>query len=140
MRTLFSVAALGFLVLAAQAGDEAVVKKELDALRGNWNVVRGGDPDMQFSMVENSLQIRIGGASVDLKFTVNPAKKPREIDMTWMLKDGSDTSMLGIYELDGDTLKICFDEPGKKRPTEFKAKANSKQSSFVLQREKKQKE
>ena len=31
--------------------------------------------------------------------------------------------MLGIYELDGDgdTLKVCFDPEGKKRPAEFKA-------------------
>ena len=29
--------------------------------------------------------------------------------------------MVGIYEIDGDTLKICYDLDGKKHPTEFKA-------------------
>jgi uncharacterized protein (TIGR03067 family) len=144
MRTLASVAVVGFLILGgAQTGDEALKKKELEALRGNWNVLIKGaekadqDLQQQFSMVENSLQIRIGGASIDLKFTVNPTKKPKEIDMTRTLPDGSDTSMLGIYELNGDTLKLCFNDFGKKRPTEFKAKAGSKQSNFVLKREKK---
>ena len=142
MRTLAPVAVVVFLILGgAQAGDEVLIKKELEALRGNWNVLIKGaekaDQDLQhqFSMVENSLQIRIGGASIDLKFRVNPAKKPKEINITRMLPDGSDTSMLGIYDLDGDTLKLCFDDFGKKRPTEFKSKAGS--TYLKMTREKK---
>jgi uncharacterized protein (TIGR03067 family) len=146
MRTfafLSVIAVVVFLILGgAQAGDEVLMKKELEALRGNWNAVikgaGGNDQDLlhQFSMVENSLQIRMGGNSADFKFTVNPRKKPKEINITRMLPDGSDASMLGIYELDGDTLKLCFDEFGKKRPIEFKAQSGSKQSNFVLKREK----
>ena len=34
-------------------------------------------------------------------------------------------TLLGIYELDGDTLKICFAEPGKERPKTFVSKADS---------------
>jgi uncharacterized protein (TIGR03067 family) len=30
-----------------------------------------------------------------------------------------------IYELQGDTLKICYDLTGKARPTEFKSKAGT---------------
>ena len=29
-------------------------------------------------------------------------------------------TFLAIYELDGDTLKVCYDLTGKSRPTEFK--------------------
>ncbi|MGE3806868.1 MAG: TIGR03067 domain-containing protein, partial [Gemmataceae bacterium] len=28
--------------------------------------------------------------------------------------------ILCIYDVSGDTLKVCFDPEGKKRPTEFK--------------------
>jgi hypothetical protein len=28
--------------------------------------------------------------------------------------------MPGIYEIGGDTLKVCFDPEGKERPTQFK--------------------
>ncbi len=49
-------------------------------------------------------------------FTVDPTKKLKEIDVRW----GGKHLCRGIYELDGDTLKICIaaleDRP---RPTEF---------------------
>jgi hypothetical protein len=32
---------------------------------------------------------------------------------------------LGIYELDGATLKVCFDTAGQQRPTEFKSEPGS---------------
>ena len=31
-----------------------------------------------------------------------------------------------IYELNGDTLRICYDLSGSKRPTEFKTAAGTK--------------
>jgi hypothetical protein len=36
------------------------------------------------------------------------------------------TVMLGIYEIDADTLKVCFDPEGKTRPREFKSAPGSK--------------
>ena len=44
--------------------------------------------------------------------------------------------MLGIYELEGDTFKVCFAAPGKAdRPTEFKSAAGSGHRLLVLKRE-----
>ena len=43
---------------------------------------------------------------------------------------------LCIYEIDGDTLKVCFDPEGKKRPTEFKGESGA-QTLVVYKRVKK---
>jgi hypothetical protein len=45
--------------------------------------------------------------------------------------------MLGIYEIDGDKMKACFDPTGKQRPTEFKSEAGSQNFVNVHKRVKK---
>lgn len=140
MRTIASLSVVVFLFLAGvRAGEDNLIKRELTALRGNWNVfikVPGRTDQevlQQYSFVENRVQIRIGGNnSPDFKFTVNPAKKPKEIDKVHTRGDGSEITALGIYELQGDKLKVRFGEFGKERPTEFEAK------TLVYNREKKQ--
>ena len=42
--------------------------------------------------------------------------------------------MPGIYELDGDTLKVCFNK-GKERPKEFSINGEGEKTYFVLRRD-----
>jgi hypothetical protein len=42
--------------------------------------------------------------------------------------------MLGIYALDGDTLKVCYDPQGQDRPKEFKSAADSNVTFAVCKR------
>jgi uncharacterized protein (TIGR03067 family) len=68
------------------------------------------------------------GEGRTFRFTVDPSQKPKAMD--WLKKDGSGIG--GIYELDGDDLKICFplvpserkDGERLKRPANFDAKEN----------------
>src|SRR5262249_31158486 len=55
--------------------------------------------------------------------TVDPTRKPKAIN-TWD-QDGpyEDQTVPGIYDLDGDTLRLCFSRPGSERPKEFTTKA-----------------
>jgi uncharacterized protein (TIGR03067 family) len=67
---------------------------------------------------------------------VEPAQTPKTVNATVTEGEGKGTTMLGIYELDGDTMKCCFDPEGKKRPTEFKTSEGSTVFLNVHKREK----
>ena len=54
-------------------------------------------------------------------FKLDPTQKLKEMDATGgVLPAKKDRTFLGIYELDGDTLKWCVDNRRKERPTEFR--------------------
>ena len=137
---LLLVLAVGFLVAADEPKDDAV-KKEWKALHGNWTVV---------SIEVNGTKVpedKIGGRDAafkdkqysihDFRLTVkiDPTKKPKTIDMDGKDGNGKPLSMMGIYDLDGDTLKICFAKPGTKdRPGQFKTRPNTGESLIVYKR------
>jgi uncharacterized protein (TIGR03067 family) len=62
-------------------------------------------------------------------------KTPAQVDAMVTDGEGKGSTMLGVYELKGDTLRVCFDPAGKERPTSVTAKNG--QLAAVLEREKK---
>ena len=67
-------------------------------------------------------------------YTLNPSEKSKQID----LKTEGKYVMKGIYELDGNSLKLCFNEdPTGARATAFESKKGSPNDLFfVLKRRK----
>ncbi len=57
-----------------------------------------------------------------MKFTFDATKSPKRITMPGKTAPDAkaDRTIAGIYELKGDTLRVCFAEEGKALPTEFK--------------------
>ncbi len=54
-----------------------------------------------------------------------PNDNPRAMDITYTEGDLKGKTALAIYELIGDTLRICRAAPGKPRPTAFASKPGS---------------
>lgn len=71
------------------------------------------------------------------KFTVDPSKSPKTIDVTITEGDNKDKTMKGIYEIDGDNYKVCYAPFGKDRPKEFSSKGEEGLVLSVWKRDKK---
>ena len=71
--------------------------------------------------------------------TLHPGagKGPKRVDATVTEGEGKGTTMLGIYEFKGDTLRACFDPTGKKRPAELKSPEGSGYFLVLVKRAKK---
>lgn len=135
-------------VLFVTGNDYDAVKKDVAQLQGEWSMVSGeiDTKPMPEALLKGSKRVAkgdettvtIGGMLfMKAKFTVDPSKKPKTID--YMMTEGltKGKTQLGIYELDGDTVKFCFAKPGQDRPTEFVTKEGSGRTLSVWKREKK---
>jgi uncharacterized protein (TIGR03067 family) len=147
MRILLIGCMLAFAGVLARAADDDA-KKDLKALQGTWKVVAAEqDGDSLDRIVggklvikENNFAIKTaGGTEMKGDLILDPAKTPKHINFAH--QDGllKDKTWQGIYELKGDTLKICYAEADseKERPSEFKTLKNSRLLFVELKREKK---
>lgn len=70
-------------------------------------------------------------------FTIDATAKPKNLEFIPGQDIDKGKTCHGIYELDGDTYKVCFAPPGKERPKEFAAKPGSGYTLHIWKREKK---
>jgi uncharacterized protein (TIGR03067 family) len=107
-----------------------------DAIKGIWSVdsltFNGvkipDDPTAgaQLTAYDGSQYVQRKGLTIveEGSYEVDASKTPGAIDL--IIKKGPDAGkrQLGIYQVDGDTLRVCLAEPGsKKRPRSFDASA-----------------
>ena len=64
-------------------------------------------------------------------YKLDATKKPAEIDVTTSGRDGTEK---GIFEVKGNSLKLCLASKGGARPTEFTTKMGTDQILIVLTR------
>ena len=133
------------LFVTADARDDAV-KKDMDALQGKWQLVSMQRDGEAVDVSKDAARVIKGdkyeltlrpGLSIEGTYKIDPTAKPKKMETTASTGPYKDQELLGIYELSGDTLKICYAPPGKERPTEFKTKEGS---GWILTVHKKMKE
>jgi uncharacterized protein (TIGR03067 family) len=74
------------------------------------------------------------GKTEEANFTLDPSKKPKAIDVTPLTGKDSGRALLGIYSIEGDTLKICV-ATGRRTPRPTKFKGGDGVVFLVLKRE-----
>jgi len=138
--------AIGLFATFALVGGAQDSASELKKIQGTWRFIAqemGGKASTKEDLAKMTIvftgdrfDVRDDGKTVQAgthKF--DPTKKPGQVDAVITEGEGKDSKMLGIYEMTGDTMKVCFDPMGKARPTSFTPKEG--QFSAVVQREKK---
>jgi uncharacterized protein (TIGR03067 family) len=122
-------------------------KKDIERLEGTWkfiSVEASGMklPEDQFKdsrlvLKGNHFTATMAGNTSKGTYQVDATKKPKTLDITFTEGAEKGTSMQGIYEVEGDVYKVCFNLSGKGRPTEFSSKLDSGNVLEILRREKK---
>ena len=93
--------------MARQPLPEAVLKTiSLKLDHGKYDVSAAGEPDKG-------------------TYTLDAASNPKGMSITGTEGPNNGKTYPAIYEIKGDTLRICYDLSGAKRPTEFKSVAGT---------------
>jgi uncharacterized protein (TIGR03067 family) len=134
------------LVVAVSFPSEDKAKDEY-RIEGTWTVasrefIGRKTPEeelkaLKVTIKDGTITIDDGKKKEKHTFKLDPSQKPKAIDLANTGIEDKETT-LGIYELDGDTLKICWSEKDPDhRPTNFVGDENSGQTLMVLKRVKK---
>jgi uncharacterized protein (TIGR03067 family) len=65
------------------------------------------------------------GTGPEGTFTIDPSRRPKEIDATPSSGPEQGQTSRGIYRIEGDRYEVCFAPPGKPRPTRFVSEPGS---------------
>jgi uncharacterized protein (TIGR03067 family) len=136
---IVSITAIGITPVRA---DE---KADLAALQGTWLVqraVRNGDeaPDV----VRDVLRVTISGRTLTIRsaddvttvedeVTLDPSKSPAQINLK-PVRSKTQAMLFGIYQIDGETVRLCWTEGGGPRPTQFASAPGSKVALVELKK------
>jgi uncharacterized protein (TIGR03067 family) len=121
---------------------------DLKAMVGKWKVEKAelGGKDATAVVKDVKLELAEGGKyKLDLlgqkdegTFSVDPSKKPAEMDIKGMEGPNKGKTIKTIYKLEGDTLTVCYElGGGTTRPTKFETKPDTKLFLATYKREKK---
>ena len=132
-----------------RAADDAkaqAIKPELEKFEGTWryaSMEAEGAPLPEAAFKDARLVLR--GDQFTLTnpmgtnrgtYRLDPTQTPKLIDVEFTEGPEKGKTVLGIYELEGDTCRVCRGQAGKPRPTEFVSKAGSGYLLEVLKRQK----
>jgi uncharacterized protein (TIGR03067 family) len=137
---------LGGVRADEEEGDKAeAVKQEWGKLNGTWEVVRSTSDGEEVSLprkVKLALTLKDGkytfrqGDEVIEEGTVkiDPTTTPKSMEISAATGPDKGKTFRSIYEVKGDTQRVCEAPPGKPRPKAFGAKEGSGHTLITYKR------
>ncbi|MFL5329811.1 MAG: alpha/beta fold hydrolase [Gemmataceae bacterium] len=108
---------------------EAAIKREMDRLQGEWKIVainRDGDEQ---PFPRNTLVLSVNGEErtvtsgdqvmAQSRYRIDPLSNPASIDVVLTQGASRGQTLLGIYEINGNQMRVCLAAPGAERPKNF---------------------
>jgi uncharacterized protein (TIGR03067 family) len=145
MQMKFSLMIVAAGALALFAGDDAK-EKDKKQMEGVWIPAEGeifgqkvpaGDLEKIRLTLKGDKYIAAVGDMVDEGVCkIDPSTKPKQLDITSENGPNKGKTILAIYEITDDTLRVCYDVGGQARPTDFKTEQAAR-LLLVYKREKK---
>ncbi|HEV3259809.1 MAG TPA: sigma-70 family RNA polymerase sigma factor [Gemmataceae bacterium] len=126
---------------AARGTDKADADRT--AIQGTW-VVEWGEADgrplaaqdraMKWAITADHITYQDSYSSTKLTYRLDPAGRPRAIDMKGRLGLSGGGTMRGIYLLERNRLKLCYAMGARERPDDFVTSRGSERILLVLRR------
>jgi uncharacterized protein (TIGR03067 family) len=114
---------------------EAAIKEEWKRLNGTWEPVRivadgkeqpAPKEKATVTLKDGRYTVRQGGKVVgEGASKIDPSTSPKSLDITPGSGPTKGKTVPAIYEVKGDTHRVCIAGPGKPRPKAFEAKEGS---------------
>jgi uncharacterized protein (TIGR03067 family) len=133
MKNILFTALCVIASLTALAADDSA---DIKALQGTWLPVKaelGGKPmsdellkTVVLKLNKDNYETTVAGEADNGTWTVDVSTKPKGMTVNGVIGPNAGRTFPCIYEIQGDTLRICYDLSGARRPTEFKTQAGTK--------------
>lgn len=130
------------IVQTANAADP----KDRDTIQGTWaasSVEFGGKPfpeeirkSIKLTLKDDKYTVNVGPNLDQGTIKLDPSAKPKAMDIVGTEGPNKNKTFQAIYELDGNTLRICYDLSGQSRPTAFKTSEGTQLFLVTYNREK----
>lgn len=151
MRALTVLFVFGVLLSASLASEKRDDRDDLEKLQGAWRgrelEIKGlsSPPSSAYGMMlrfeKKTFTIEQDGkVTVRGTFALDPAQKPKTIDLTiadTVQSVNKGAQVLGVYEVNKDRLRLCTTKAnGQDRPKKLVSKPGTTHTLFTFQREK----
>jgi uncharacterized protein (TIGR03067 family) len=137
---------LALMVYRRDKTSAAAAKAELTRFEGTWryvSVLIEGKPTSEETLKDEKLVLTgdrfaviSPGETHRGTYSVDPSATPHTLDVSFTEGPQAGTTRKGIYELEGDTCRVCMGLKGRPRPTAFASEPGNGQVLEVLRREK----